>query len=149
VISARPPTDFVPGGAVVRLFEEFRALEADYAQRTGIFPIMHTIALRRDVAEEYPWLARNLLTAFQHAKDRSLARARDITQSRWPIPWSFAALANGHEIFGDDDAWPYGIEANRVTLDAFLEFAAEQGVARGRLRPEDLFARETHSEHRV
>jgi 4,5-dihydroxyphthalate decarboxylase len=148
VISARPPVDFVQGGAVVRLFDDFRPLEQDYARRTGIFPIMHTIALRRDVVEEHPWVARNLLTAFEEAKERSLARAADITQSRWPIPWSFASLDAGREIFGGDP-WPYGIEPNRRTLEAFLAFTAEQGVARRRLEPEDIFAPQTHSEHRV
>jgi 4,5-dihydroxyphthalate decarboxylase len=109
---------------------------------------MHTIALRKDAVEANPWLPRNLLTAFEEAKARSLARAADITQSRWPMPWSFAALKTGEEIFGGDP-WPYGIEPNRRTLEAFLDFTAEQGVAQRRLEPEDLFAPETHSEHRV
>lgn len=149
VISARPPLDFTDGGAVVRLFDDFRPLEADYLKRTGIFPIMHTIALRRDVVDEHPWVARNLLTAFEQAKERSLARAADITQSRWPIPWSFATLDTGRETFGGGNPWPYGIEQNRTTLEAFLAFCAEQGVARRQLEPEDIFARETHTEHRV
>jgi 4,5-dihydroxyphthalate decarboxylase len=148
VISARPPLGFSGDGSVRRLYEDFQALEADYVRRTGIFPIMHTIALRKDAVEANPWLPRNLLTAFEQAKARSLARAADITQSRWPIPWSFAALETGAEIFGGDP-WPYGIEPNRRTLEAFLDFTAEQGVAQRRLEPEDLFAPETHSEHRV
>lgn len=149
VISARPPTDAIEGGPVVRLFPDFRTLEADYCRRTGIFPIMHTIVLRRDAVDANRWLSMNLLTAFEAAKARSIERAADITQSRWPLPWGWAALETAREAVGGADPWPYGIEPNRATLDAFLEFAAEQGVARARLAPEDLFAPETHSAYRV
>jgi 4,5-dihydroxyphthalate decarboxylase len=149
VISARPPVGFVDGGPVVRLFPHFRELEADYGTRTGIFPIMHTIALRRDVVEAYPWVSRNMLTAFEAAKARSIERAGDITQSRWPLPWGAAALETSRQAVGGDDPWPYGIESNRVTLEAFLDFAAEQGVAARRLRVEELFVPETRSEYRV
>jgi 4,5-dihydroxyphthalate decarboxylase len=149
VISARPPVGFVDGGPVVRLFPAFRELEADYGKRTGIFPIMHTIALRRDVVAAYPWVPRNLLTAFEAAKARSIERAADITQSRWPLPWGAAALETSRQAVGGDDPWPYGIEPNRVTLEAFLDFAAEQGVAARRLSVEELFVPETRSEYRV
>lgn len=149
VISARPPHGAVPGGPVVRLFHGYRDLEADYYRRTGIFPIMHTIALRHDDFDRNRWIARNLLTAFETAKNRSLERAADITQSRWPVPWGSALLDASEDLFDQTDPWPYGIEPNRRTLEAFLQFAHEQGVAKRRLSPEDLFAPETHSEYRV
>jgi 4,5-dihydroxyphthalate decarboxylase len=150
IISARPPVGFFSGGPVVRLFPDFRELEAEYCKRTGIFPIMHTIALRREVVEKRPWVSRNLLTAFETAKDRSIERAADITQSRWPLPWGAAALESSREaVGGGRDPWPYGIEPNRVTLEAFLDFAAEQGVACRRLTVDELFAPETRSEYRV
>jgi 4,5-dihydroxyphthalate decarboxylase len=149
VISARPPLGFGDGGPVVRLFPGFRELEAEYGRRTGIFPIMHTIALRRDVVEAHPWVARNLLTAFEAAKDRSIARAGEVTQSHWPVPWGAAALEASREAVGSDDPWPYGIEPNRVTLEAFVDFAAEQGVAVRRLDVDELFAPQVRSEYRV
>lgn len=149
VISARPPLAFGDGGAVVRLFPNFRELEAEYGKRTGVFPIMHTIALRRDVVEAYPWVSRNLLTAFEAAKARSIARAGEITQSHWPVPWAAELLDASREAVGGDDPWPYGIAPNRTTLEAFVEFAAEQGVAARRLEVEELFAPETRSEYRV
>lgn len=149
VISARPPTGFYDGGPVVRLFPDFREIEAEYGKRTGIFPIMHTVAIRRDVVEANPWVSRNLLTAFEAAKDRGIERAADITQSRWPMPWGDAALDTSRQAVGGGDPWPYGIEPNRVTLEAFVDFAAEQGVAVRRLEVEELFAPETRSEYRV
>jgi 4,5-dihydroxyphthalate decarboxylase len=149
VIAAHPPTEFKQRtGRVTRLFSDYRAVEEQYYRETGIFPIMHVVALRSDVLESYPWAAMNLYTAFREAKRRSLARAIDGNAPYYPIPWSPANAQRAEEIFGRD-FWPYGIEENRTTLDAFLAFAYEQGACATRLSPEDLFVRQVSEEFRI
>jgi 4,5-dihydroxyphthalate decarboxylase len=135
VISARE----VPG---TRLFHDFRAAEADYWKRTRIFPIMHVLALRRDVYERDRWVAMNLLKAFEEAKERSLARVTEFGLSHLPMPW-VPDHARQWRAMAGDDFWPYGIEPNRPTLEAFLQYGFEQGVATRRLKAEELFAPET------
>ncbi len=90
-ISARVPDAFDKGGGkIVRLYPDYRKDEAAYHVATGIFPIMHVIAMRRTVFERYPWVAMNLFKAFDQAKARSLERIRDLTASRIPVPWASA-----------------------------------------------------------
>ena len=90
-ISARVPDAFEKGGGnIVRLYPDYRSEEARYHAATGIFPIMHVIAMRRAVFDRYPWVAMNLFKAFDEAKQRSLDRVRDLTASPIPVPWSAA-----------------------------------------------------------
>ena len=149
VFSARAPRAFLDGGgAVRRLFADPRAEELAYWQKTGIFPIMHVVALRRAVVQAHPWVAMNLLQAFEEAKWRSLRRLSDITASSVPLPWIGPQVEQARERLGAD-FWPYGVEANRATLDAFVRFAWEQGVAQRPMTPEDLFLPSTLSPVRV
>jgi 4,5-dihydroxyphthalate decarboxylase len=143
-----PPSYDAGDKRVTRLAEDYRPVEEAYYKKTGIFPIMHVMALRREVLERFPWVATNLLEAFEAAKQRSLARALEITASRFPIPWITEMAARSCALFGGDPM-PYGIEANRVTLDAFLRFAHEQGVCHKRLAPEDLFPAEVRTSVRI
>jgi 4,5-dihydroxyphthalate decarboxylase len=144
VISAQPPASFVAGDPRVRrLLRDPLAAEAAYWEETRIFPIMHVIAIRADVLQAHPWVAANLLSAFEEAKKRSVARVLDTTLSRFPVPSIALRAEQAREHYGQD-FWPYGLEANRTTLEAFARFAFEQGVA-GRLMPiEELFAETTH-----
>jgi len=135
VMSARE----VPGE---RLFKDYRAAEAEYWKKTRIFPIMHVLALRRDVYEKNRWVAMNLFQAFLEAKRRSVARVAEFGLSHLPMPWVPDHARQWREIAGED-FWPYGIEPNRPTLDAFLQYGYEQGVCKKRLTVEDLFAPET------
>ena len=149
IMTARAPASFLRGEpGVVRLFANYRDVEEAYYRETGIFPIMHTIAIRRAVLDEHPWIAMNLFKAFDEAKRRSMARMIDVTAPRVPIPWCFEHAARAKELFGDD-YWPYGVEPNRTTLDAFLEFAHEQGVCRRKLNVEELFPKEVQSFFKV
>lgn len=127
-----------PGGGTVRLVDNFVEQETAHYHATGIFPIMHCVALRSDVVAEHPWAARSLMTAFVTAKERSLARMRDGTISRYPYPWAFAWAEQAERLFGRD-FWPYGIDANRTTLEAFLDMCHAQGVTRRRLTLDELF----------
>ncbi|HEX5212585.1 MAG TPA: ABC transporter substrate-binding protein [Pseudolabrys sp.] len=148
-LSARVPSAFVKGGAkIARLYPDYRGDEKRYYEATGIFPIMHVIALRRAVVERYPWVAMNLFTAFEQAKERSLERMSDLTASRIPVPWASAIAGEWGKNFGADP-FPYGLEANRKTLDAFCRFSHEQGVTARRLTPDDLFPKEVRASVRV
>jgi 4,5-dihydroxyphthalate decarboxylase len=149
VLSARQPQAFTSGDPrVKRLFHDYRAQEEAHFRKSGIFPIMHVIAIRREVYEANPWIAMNLFKGFELAKNRALGRLTDITASQAPLPWLADYVGGMQKIFGED-LWPYGIEPNRRTLEAFLEFAWEQGVCHRRLAPEDLFAREVQSTVKV
>jgi 4,5-dihydroxyphthalate decarboxylase len=148
-LTARPPRSFSEGKApVTRLFPDFRAREDAYFRKTGVFPIMHVVAIKREVHEAHPWIAMNLMKAFEEAKVRSLARLSDITASHVPLPWIPDYLASVRELMGDDP-WPYGIDPNRRTLEAYLQFAFEQGICRRRLEPADLFVPEVQSTFKV
>ena len=148
-ISARVPDAFMTGGhEIVRLYPDYRRDEMRYFEATGIFPIMHVIAVRRAVFERYPWVAMNLFKAFEQAKERSLERINDLTASRIPVPWSAAIAGEWGKSFGADP-FPYGLEANRKTLDAFCRFSHAQGVTASRLTPDDLFPKEVRASVRV
>ena len=142
IVSAREPDAFVAGDArIARLWPDTHALEEKYYRETGIFPIMHAILIKRTTLDRHPWIAMNLFTAFDQAKaNAQLHLSRAIT-SRVPFPGAYHAVAAARRVFGQDP-WPYGIEPNRRTLDAFLQFAQEQGVTSRRVQVEELFPRE-------
>src|SRR5207302_11417012 len=116
--------------------------DANSSTKTRIYPIMHVVVLRKPAYERDRWIDMNLLKAFEEAKRGSLARNADIGVSHIPVPWIAEQVRRWRALAGED-FWPYGIEANRPTLEAFLQYAFEQGVGRKRLAVEDLFARET------
>lgn len=152
IISARVPRPAAAGDPRIRrLFPEYRQVEQDYFRATGIFPIMHTVVIRRDAYEANRWIARNLLIAFEEARDRSIARMLDLTASHVPIPWGmdFAHEAGSGLVFKDDGYWPYGIAENRSTLDAFLQYAFEQGTCHRRLQIDEIFAEEALAQIRI
>jgi 4,5-dihydroxyphthalate decarboxylase len=148
-LSARAPRSFAAGDPRVRrLFPDFQAREEAHYTKTGIFPIMHVIAIRADVYEANPWVAMNLLKAFEEAKARSLRRMTDITASHAPLAWIGDFAAKMQAIFGADP-FPYGIEPNRPTLEAFLQYAREQGLCTRSLTPDELFVPEVLSRYRI
>jgi 4,5-dihydroxyphthalate decarboxylase len=149
IASAHAPRSFEARHPdIVRLFPDYRPVEEAYFRKTGIYPIMHVIALRAEVLARFPWVATNLLEGFEAAKRLSLARAREITASRFPVPWIAAIADRADELFGGDPM-PYGIAKNRTTLEAFLRFGYEQGVCHRLLAPEDLFPPEVQTTFKV
>ena len=143
IITARPPKGFTDGtGRVVHLIVDYPAAEADYFGKTGIFPIMHTIAIRRDVYDANRWIARNLMVAFEEAKERSIARIMDLTAAHVPLPWVHDLAQKVLKLSPGGGLWPYGVEHNRPTLDTFLRWGYEQGTCHRLLKPEDIFAEE-------
>ena len=148
-LSAHPPLCFDEGHPnVMRMFEDYLEIEQRYVRDTGIFPIMHAVAMRREIFEQHSWVAVSLLNAFEESKRRSLARVLSPTTSSLPIPWCYELARRAQEITGSDPM-PYGVEANRTTLDAFLQYAHEQGVCHRRLAPEELFPPQVQKGFRV
>jgi len=146
ILSARPPSAL--GRGIGRLFHDYASVEEDYFRRTGIFPIMHVIVVKSELLQHHPWLAMNLYKAFEEAKRRSIERLADITVSAAPLAWLAPYTERMQRLFGDD-FWPYGLEQNRVTLQAFVDFAYEQGVCHRRLALEELFAEQTLASFKV
>jgi 4,5-dihydroxyphthalate decarboxylase len=148
VLSAHPPQSFERGDPrVARLFADYRSVEEAYFRDTGIFPIMHVVAIKSELLAQHPWVAMNLFQAFEEAKRRSVARALEVTATRFPVPWIYDVAAKAETQFGE--LFPYGIEANRKTLEAFLQYAFEQGVCRRRLATEELFPRTVGARFKV
>jgi len=141
--TAREPSTFRTGsGGVTRLFADFAAVERDYFRRTRIFPIMHTVVVRRDIYETHRWVAQSLYKAFSAAQQLAYADLAETAALKTMLPWLPAHLEETRREMGDD-FWPYGLERNYATLSTFLRYSHEQGLATERLRPEQLFAPET------
>lgn len=125
---------------VRRLFEDYVTVEKDYYQKTGIFPIMHTVVVRQDVLDAHPWVAQSFTKAFEESKRRALADLHETTALKYSLPWLTAAAEEARELLGSDDYWPYGIERNRETLQTFIRYSHGQGLIPSEIKPEDLFA---------
>lgn len=147
--TARTPSTFYSRpDAVRRLFPDFVAVEKAYFRRTGIFPIMHVIALRRDVYEANRWIAQSLFKAFREAQAIAYANLRVTSAMTSMLPWQVAAVEEATAELGAD-WWPYGFAPNRAVLDTFLRYHHEQGLSPRRLEPEALFAPETFETFKI
>ena len=136
---ARPPTCFLQGHPdVARLFPDFEDRELDAYRTTGVWPIMHLIAVQRRILDENPWVARNLYNAFLESKQRSVERLLDPAVSRYPLPWLPAYARRMTDLFGGDP-FPYGVEALRRTVDQLLIYAHQQGIAHRSATADNVF----------
>jgi 4,5-dihydroxyphthalate decarboxylase len=126
---------------VRRLVADPRAAEAAYLRRTGIFPIMHAIVMRREVYQANRWLATNLVQAFEKAKEIAYGWLHE-SQPYCSLPWLAQELESQWDVFGGDP-FPYGIEPNRRTLEAATSWSFEQGLSPRQVSVEELFAPET------
>jgi 4,5-dihydroxyphthalate decarboxylase len=136
---ARPPNSFLAGHPdVIRLFPDFHEREEEHFARSRVFPIMHVIAMRRAILDANPWAARNLYNAFNESKRRSVERLLDPAVSRYPLPWLPTYARGMRDLFGGDP-FPFGIEENRPTLELFLQYTFEQGIAHRHAKPEEIF----------
>ena len=138
----RVPSSFVPGGPVRRLFEDPVAAEKEYFERTGIFPIMHVVVVRRDVYETHPWVAQSLTKALTLSKQKAMAELYDASALRFMLPWLIPGLEEARSLMGED-YWSYGLQANEKVLSTFLRYHHEQGLSRRQYEPAELFAPET------
>jgi ABC-type nitrate/sulfonate/bicarbonate transport system substrate-binding protein len=127
---------------VRRVFPDAVAAEKAYYAATGIFPIMHVVAIRRDVYDRHRWVAQSLYKALLLAKQEAMASLYDSSALRFMLPWLNQDLEQAKELMGDD-FWSYGLEPNRETLATFLRYHHEQGLSRRGFTPEELFAPES------
>ena len=140
-IGARRPAGAVSAkepASVRRLFPDFRRVERAYFEKTGIFPIMHTVVLKEDLAREHPWLPRALYEAFVEAKRLAYRRLADTAVLPYVLPWLVAEVEETRALMGDDP-FPYGVSRNRKTVETLASYAFRQGLAPRRLAVEELF----------
>jgi len=143
LVTARAPSTFrSKPDAVKRLFPSYVELEKEYYRRTKIFPIMHTLVIRRDVYAANPWVAQSLYKAFVAAKAKAYELYDQTAALPAMVPWLVPQLEEARREMGED-WWPYGLEPNRHVLETFLRYHHEQGLSKRRFTPEELFARET------
>jgi 4,5-dihydroxyphthalate decarboxylase len=141
--TARVPSTFrTRPDRVQRLFPNFMEVERAYYRETGIFPIMHVIALKREVYEANRWIAQSLTKAFIEAQRRTYEDLRESAALKAMLPWLNAHYEDTVAEMGDD-YWSYGFARNRTTLDTFLRYHHEQGLSKRRLSPEEIFAPES------
>ena len=143
LVTARAPSTFKSKpDAVKRLFPDYVAKEKEYYKRTKIFPIMHTVVIRRDVYAKNPWVAQSLYKAFAAAKKIASDMYAQTAALSSMLPWSTAQADETRAEMGED-WWPYGLGPNRHVLETFLRYHHEQGLSKRLYKPEELFARET------
>ncbi len=144
IVTARAPSSYNQGHpAVTRLFEDYKSEEIRYYKKTGIFPPMHCVAIRREVYERNRWIAQSLYKAFLAAREYcSIAYMFD-GHLRYALPFLHAAVEEHRDIFGDDDPWAYGIEDNRKTLETLVGYSHEQGLIPRAYDLAELFCEET------
>ncbi len=139
IIGTRLPTGFRTNPDLQRLFPNYRQIEQEYYRRTKIFPIMHLIAIRREIYEANSFIATSLYKAFSQAKNIALNKMKSSIYLRYMLPWMPDDLDEIEDLFEDGDPWPYGIEENRETLEALCDYMHEQGLIASRPNVDDLF----------
>ncbi len=141
--TARAPSSFYNGsGKVRRLFEDYQTVEREYYRKTGIFPPMHIIAIRRDVYERNRWVAQSLLKAFVAAQKEVYAELHETGALMHMLPWLTSHVEETEKLMGRD-FWPYGYEPNIHALSTFLRYHHEQGLSKRLLNPKEIFAPES------
>ena len=139
LLGADRPSCFGRNPHVQRLFPNPRETEREYFRKTGVFPIMHTLVIRESVYRKDPWIAGSLFQSFQQAKDWCFQQARFSAALKYSLPWLAADLEEMDSLFGPDP-WPYGLEANRKTLETLMRYVVEQRLMDQAVPLEELFA---------
>ncbi len=144
LVSARAPSCYKRGAPnVTRLFPDFRQAEKDYFEKTGIFPMMHIIGIRKSLVDAHPWLAANVFEAFIKAKAEAQEDLMEVGALKVMLPWVAQEAEETVALMGDD-FWPYGVAENKAALDAFLQYHYEQGLSgKEKFKPEDIFVPST------
>lgn len=143
-----------PSGAARRnphvgwLFDDPTAVAKDYYKRTGIFPIMHVLGVRKALAEQHPWLPGALLKAFEASKTIALARLEDTSATKVTLPFVEEQLMAAKETMGEN-YWAYGVDASRPTLEAFARAHFEQGLSSRRVSVEEMFHPSTYEGFKI
>jgi 4,5-dihydroxyphthalate decarboxylase len=140
LMTARVPSSYASRKPNIdRLFPDFRTVEADYYRKTGLFPIMHLIGVRKTLVEKNPWLPVSIYKAFEKARRMTMAEIDQMSALRVSTPWIVADVADARAAMGDD-YWPYGIPANRKALETMIRYSVGQHLATRPIQLEELFA---------
>ena len=123
---------------VVRLFPDYRRTEREYFSKTGIFPIMHAVAIRKDIAKQHPWLPHAVFNAYSQAKQLTYDYMQKSAWYKGSLPWFGQEFEETREIMGEN-YWSYGIASNRKTLETLFQYSYEQGLAKRKLTTDELF----------
>jgi 4,5-dihydroxyphthalate decarboxylase len=143
LVSARAPSCHGRNPAVRRLFPNFREAERAYFKKTGIFPMMHVIGVRKTLLEAHPWLGVSLYKAFIEAKRLAMPELTEVGALKVMLPWVVQEAEDTVALMGRD-WWPYGVRENKAALDAFLATHFDQGLSgKQPFQPEDIFVRST------
>jgi 4,5-dihydroxyphthalate decarboxylase len=147
--SPRIPSTFVSRSKEVRrLFEDYAEVERAYYSKTRIFPIMHTVVIRRDIYRDHPWVGQSMYKAFVESQRLVYEDFQVTAALKAMLPWLTAHIEDLVRNMGHD-WWPYGFESNRHVIETFLRYHHEQGLSKRRLRPQELFAPETLAAYKV
>jgi 4,5-dihydroxyphthalate decarboxylase len=143
IYSPRTPSCIARKSPNVRLlFEDYETMEREYYQRTRIFPIMHTVVIRREVYEKNPWVAQSLYKAFVLAQREVYEDLYETAALKFMLPWLIRHAEDTRKLMGEN-FWPYGLEPNVHALSTFLRYSHEQGLAKRLLTPQELFVPES------
>jgi 4,5-dihydroxyphthalate decarboxylase len=142
VISARAPSCYHSNDEIVRLFPDYKAAEQAYYAKTGMFPIMHLVGVKRSIVEKHPWLPVNLYVAFLKAKQLCYEEMEQVGHLAHTMPWPVYELEQVRKLMGEDH-WKYGAIENEKEISAMTRYSFDQGISARKLEAEDLFAEST------
>jgi 4,5-dihydroxyphthalate decarboxylase len=142
LLAYKPPKRFGKAAPIRRLFDDYAAREMAYAARTAIFPVMHLMGIRRELAEAEPWLAQSLMQAFSAAKALAFEDLSIVQALKISLPWMARAFEETCAVLGAD-YWPYGVKANMAAIEALARWHHEQGLSPRRLTAAEMFFRTT------
>jgi 4,5-dihydroxyphthalate decarboxylase len=143
LFTPRAPSSFIrETGKVRRLFEDTYAAEREYYERTKVFPIMHVVAIRRDVYEKDRWVAQSLFKGFAEAQRIAYEDLHQTAALKVMLPWLIQHLADTEKLMGRN-FWAYGYQPNVDVIDRLLRYHYEQGLSQRQLTPREIFAPET------
>ena len=141
IFSASTPSSLNTSPNVKRLFDNFKEVEAEYYNRTNIFPIMHVVVLQRGVYKANPWVAKTLTKAFEQALDMAYEPLRERSALRYMLPWLEDHVNETQALMGNDPKWWMdGFLKNQHVIDKFLEYHHKQGLSKRRFTAKEIFA---------
>ena len=148
-IAPRPPSGAAAHNPdVAWLFDDPTAVAKDYYRRTGIFPIMHVVGIRKELAQQHRWLPAAVFKAFSESKTKALELLSDTSATKVTLPFVEEQLKAARDTLGQD-FWSYGVEANRKTIEAFLHHHHAQGLSARKLAVEEVFDPSTYESYKI
>jgi len=143
LVAYKPPPAFLEGAPNVdRLFVDYETIEADYARRTGIFPIMHLLGIQREIAEQDPELCLRVCDAFEASRRYAVERTSESQAPFTSLPWAPNEAERSRQVLGDN-YWTYGVNANRPALESLCQYSFTQGISARPVTVDELFAAAT------